>query len=347
MRGHLWQYLLAAFLISAPVFQNCSSSKVVNGSNQEATSNSLGGVPYDGKLYVMRGEICVDGSTIRSAIKLKSGRAELVRDNCTNLSPMEIPSQDLVIVSETQITYKSQSYAYEPSLLKLAPASSWDYQLVTPLKSRSVQILDIDMFDNSTSTIAALKAEGKVAICYISVGSWEDYRPDAGLFDSADIGNVLGGGSPDRWLNIRSGKVRQLMLARLDMAKTKGCDGVDLDNVDAFSSNSGFSITASSQIEYNRYLANAAHDRGLIVALNNVGDLVPDLVHDFDFVVAQQCYQSGECDKYNPFLAAGKAVLNVEYTGYSQTQCNQALSSGVSLVFLSRQLDGSTYRSCD
>lgn len=68
-----------------------------------------------------------------------------------------------------------------------------------------------------------------------------------------------------------------------------------LDNVDTFASNSGFPLTTQTQIEYNCYHANASHDRGLLVELNNVVALVNDLINHFGFVVAKHCFENGEC----------------------------------------------------
>jgi hypothetical protein len=42
---------------------------------------------------------------------------------------------------------------------------------------------DIDLFDAPQSTIDSLHAAGKIVICYFSAGSFEDWRPDADLFE--------------------------------------------------------------------------------------------------------------------------------------------------------------------
>ena len=46
------------------------------------------------------------------------------------------------------------------------------------------------------------------------------------------------------------------MRKRMDMAKNKGCDGIEPDNVDAYSNhNTGFHFTAADQLAYNKWLA--------------------------------------------------------------------------------------------
>ncbi len=45
------------------------------------------------------------------------------------------------------------------------------------------------------------------------------------------------------------------MAARLDLAVSKGCDGVEPDNVDAYSNSNGLGLTASDQISFNTFIA--------------------------------------------------------------------------------------------
>ena len=41
---------------------------------------------------------------------------------------------------------------------------------------------DVDLFDTPVSVVASLHARGRKVICYMSAGSWEDFRPDATRF---------------------------------------------------------------------------------------------------------------------------------------------------------------------
>jgi hypothetical protein len=185
---------------------------------------------------------------------------------------------------------------------------------------------DIDLFDNSTSTISGLQARGIKVVCYVDVGSWEPGRPDASQFPSSVIGAVMDGWPDEKWLDIRSSVVRDLIAKRFDVAAQKGCDGVEPDNVDGYTNNTGFPLTAADQLSYNKFLASAAHARGLSVALKNDPDQVQDLVNDFDFELDEQCFQYSECNSLLPFIQAGKAVFEVEYGAASKasTVCPQA-----------------------
>lgn len=98
----------------------------------------------------------------------------------------------------------------------------------------NVSIFDIDLFDTPTETITQLHKLGKKVICYFSAGSYEDWRPDAKNFTDADKGKQLDGWPGEKWLNIGNSNVRAIMKKRIELAKSKGCDGVDPDNVDGY-----------------------------------------------------------------------------------------------------------------
>lgn len=71
-------------------------------------------------------------------------------------------------------------------------------------------------------------------LCYFSAGSYENWRPDAAQFTQSDLGLDLDGWAGEKWLNTNSENVRRIMKDRIDLAKEKGCDGVDPDNVDGY-----------------------------------------------------------------------------------------------------------------
>lgn len=100
-----------------------------------------------------------------------------------------------------------------------------------------VDIYDLDLYDNDAETFAALHERGKKVICYFSAGSWEDWRDDADDFDDADLGLVLDGWPGEKWINVSSPAVRDIMAGRIALAAEKGCDAIDPDNVDGYVSN--------------------------------------------------------------------------------------------------------------
>ncbi|MFA6435306.1 MAG: endo alpha-1,4 polygalactosaminidase, partial [Elusimicrobiales bacterium] len=206
---------------------------------------------------------------------------------------------------------------------KPAPMTTWQWQLTgLPIdQSFEVQAYDIDLFDNAASTIASLHSRGRVVICYFSAGSYENWRPDQAGFPAAVKGNS-NGWAGENWLDIRNLAVLgPLMKARLDLAVQKGCDAIEPDNVDGYANNTGFPLTAADQLAYNRFLAVEAHNRGLSIGLKNDLDQVPQLVNDFDWALNEQCNQYKECETLVPFITAGKAVFNTEYSGAPSAFC--------------------------
>ena len=190
---------------------------------------------------------------------------------------------------------------------------------------------DIDLFDTPQAVIDRLHASGHVVICYFSAGSLEEWRPDAGRFPSSVVGKPLDGWPGERWLDIqRIDLLAPIMEARLDLAVRKRCDGVEPDNMDAYQNDSGFSINTQEQLAYNRFIARQAHARSLSVGLKNDLDQISELLDDFDWALNEECFQYGECDRLGLFVAAGKAVFGVEYTGNTAEFCPRANAMGFS-----------------
>lgn len=214
--------------------------------------------------------------------------------------------------------------------------------------SLDVDVYDIDLFDSSEELIAALQARGADVICYFSAGSYENWRDDADEFPTAVLGNNLDGWLGEKWLDISNTALQSIMIARLDLAVDKGCDGVDPDNVDGYSNNTGFTLTAADQLAYNRWLADQAHARGLTIGLKNDLDQITDLVADFDFAVNEECFAYDECDFLSSFVLADKPVLHIEYGSEfyypgpeRDALCAQSAELGLQTLIMPDNLDGS------
>ncbi|HWL65701.1 MAG TPA: endo alpha-1,4 polygalactosaminidase, partial [Actinomycetota bacterium] len=129
----------------------------------------------------------------------------------------------------------------------------------------------------------------------------------------------------ERWLDVgRLDLLQPIMGARLDICVEKGFDAVDVDNVDGYTQDSGFDISWDEQIAYNRWLAQAAEDRGLAAGLKNDLDQVSELVGDYEFSVNEQCFLYRECKLLKPFIDANKPVLNIEYELERRRFCPRA-----------------------
>ncbi|MGP3930500.1 endo alpha-1,4 polygalactosaminidase [Nonomuraea sp. KM88] len=218
--------------------------------------------------------------------------------------------------------------------------TSWQWQLSSlPAKPYpNVQMFDIDGFDAAEdgTIVASLKAgrPDRGLVCYISAGTFEDWRPDAGRFPEEVLGSPLEEWEGERWLDIRAytGTLGEIMKTRLDMCKAAGFDAVEPDNVDAYSNDSGFPLRAADQLAYNAWFANEAHKRGLSVALKNDVAQIPRLLPYFDFAVNEECWQYTECTTaqnggdhgYDQFVKAGKAVFQVEYNLAPAAFCSRS-----------------------
>lgn len=206
------------------------------------------------------------------------------------------------------------------------PGTSWQWQLSGDVDtSFNVEMYDIDLFDVPQSAIDELRDDGRIVICYFSAGSWEGWRDDADIFPAEIVGMELEDWPDERWLDIRQiDMLAPIMEARLDFAVAKGCDGVEPDNVDGYANESGFLLTYQDQLEYNIWLAGAAHARGLSIGLKNDLDQIQDLAPYFDWALNEECFYHDECDLLLPFVHSGKAVFGVEYELNSDEFCPQA-----------------------
>lgn len=214
------------------------------------------------------------------------------------------------------------------------PGQSWQWVLSTSptaaqIASGGVRAWDLDGDDTPAATVAAVHAARAGAVCYLSAGSWESWRPDAESFPAPVKGRGLDGWAGERWLDIRQGSVLQpLMRARMETCRAKGFDAVEPDNVDGWSNATGFPLSAADQLAYNRMLANTAHALGLRVALKNDVDQVVALEPAFDFALNEECYAYSECGAYAAFRSRGKAVWVVEYASAVSSFCPQARAAG-------------------
>jgi hypothetical protein len=206
-----------------------------------------------------------------------------------------------------------------------APDTTWQWQLTTPVdQSVSAKVYDIDLFDNSSSVVAALHRHGHKVICYLDAGTYEDFRPDSASFPSSVLGKP-NGWPGERWLDIRRlSLLAPIMRERFLLCKHKHFDGAEADNVDGYANDSGFPLTASEQLTYNKWLSRTAHALGLSIALKNDLGQARQLEPYFDYALDEQCFQYSECSLLRPFVVAHKAVFEVEYNLSPSRFCRQA-----------------------
>ncbi len=225
---------------------------------------------------------------------------------------------------------------------------TWYLQLQGTINnSEPVAAYDIDGFEISAGEVAALHAQGKHAICYVDVGTWEPGRADQSQFPAAALGSGVEGWPGERWLDIRQlGVLEPIMSARFAMCKTKGFDAVDPDNMDGYGNSTGFPITAAQQLTYDEWVASEVHSLGMAVFQKNDGEQTKELQPYFDGAVDEQCNQYKECSNFGPYLAAGKPVLNLEYSLSTSSFCPADNAAGIMGARFSLELNGTTFEPC-
>ncbi len=192
--------------------------------------------------------------------------------------------------------------------------TTWQWQIGggTFDATTAVQVFDID-WEQPASAVQSLHTAGKKVICYVSVGSWEDWRPDAADFPTAVIGKDYPGWPGEKFVDIRADALRSIMGKRLDSCKAKGFDAVEPDNMDVFEASSGFPLTRADGVNYALWLAGQSHARGMAIVQKNASSIVSDIHASYDGALTEDCYAGGWCGDMQPYLDADRPVFACEY----------------------------------
>jgi hypothetical protein len=225
---------------------------------------------------------------------------------------------------------------------------TWYWQLQgTISNSQPATVYDVDGFDTGGAEVARLHALGKHVICYIDAGTWEKWRPDAGKFPRSVLGKP-NGWPGERWLDVRRLSVLEpIMAARFQICARKKFDALEPDNIDAFENDTGFHITAADQLRYDEWIASEAHSLDLAVFEKNDPEQARRLEPYFDGVLDEQCNQYQECSSFEPYLRAGKPVLNAEYrSALYPGFCAADKRAGIMVALYNLALNGRTFKPC-
>eukprot|EP00122_Pirum_gemmata_P019741 Pgem_evm1s18471 len=193
-----------------------------------------------------------------------------------------------------------------------------------------MKMIDVDMFDTTNETIAKLKANNHIVVCYISAGTVEDWRSDVkanpDAWEAIEAKSV-DGWEGETWIDItKLDDIIPLMTKRWEMAKAKGCDAIEADNVDCYQNKCVSGYTEDElkpyQLAYNKWQSELSHNMSMSIGLKNTLDLVNDLVDYYDFAINEECIYYTECEKLEPFVKADKAIFNAEYSGSETSICD-------------------------
>ncbi len=250
----------------------------------------------------------------------------------------------LLLMATTAAPASAERWQPQPT------TAPWQWQLQGEIDfGVDAPVYDIDGFESSRADVRALQRRGRKVVCYLDVGSWETYRPDAGRFPRSAIGRKYDGFPDERWLDVSRFELFAAPLkARIAMCARKGFDAVEPDNLAGWEpeNKTGFAITRADQLRFNRWIARQVHRRGMAVALKNDGRQARQLVSSFDFAIVEECFQYDECGFYVPFVEQGKAVFVAEYELEPSEFCNRAKDLGFSAIGKSYDLFARPWRPC-
>ena len=148
---------------------------------------------------------------------------------------------------------------------------------------------------------------------------------------------------------------------RFAWCKLEGHDAVEPDDLDGYTNASqtgaaggGWGLTQAQAAGFERWIAYQTHADGLAVFQKN--DSANASVNEpmYDGVITEECNYyddpcSGSGGDWDAFLAAGKPVLNAEYTSDGETTakfCQADETAGITGALFDVALDGKTYQPC-
>ena len=221
--------------------------------------------------------------------------------------------------------------------------TTWQIQLNGTLDTTvDAKLYLVDFEDVGAATMAELHSAGRAVACYISAGTFETWRSDAASFPAAAIGNPLASYPQESWLDVRDSTVRTLMIARVDRARTQGCDAIDLANLSSSGQDTGFAaLSGTDYLTYGQTMARAVSARGMSVGLDGAEDLLGDILPEFDWGLATDCFATDGCQAWSPMLAVNKPVLLVEFGDATTAQavCAPATRAGFDALIKNSALD--------
>lgn len=208
-----------------------------------------------------------------------------------------------IVIRTTQTPAPSPTLtSTTPTTFTLKGVKKWVYQLQGYENDKLDQItrnaFDLAVFDlaRDASTgyftrteLSALKASGKIALAYFTIGSIEDYRPELAKVETEMPDIILGrvdGWPQERYVKYWDARWWPIVKGRVDQAIAAGYDGVYLDLIFAYEdippAQVGFTRAelARKMVELIAKIADYARGRQagfLIVPQNN-----PELYTDYD-----------------------------------------------------------------
>ncbi|KAH6615785.1 glycoside hydrolase superfamily [Chaetomium sp. MPI-SDFR-AT-0129] len=218
-----------------------------------------------------------------------------------------------------------------------------------PVNPTDAVVWDLDLYHvaRTPEIVDHLKSNNPdtLLICYFNAGLAQVSDCDYAKWEASGLlGNIYDPSEPEfsdeRWVNIKNQTARDWMKARITLASTLGCDGVDPDNIDGYvrdedpdtpaNEGTGWSLAESDYVSFVTELAAHAHSlttaRGhsLLIGQKNAPGLVDQLSDILDFAVLEDCKSLNDaedtpfCKDFQAYItsstpAGGKPVFSIEY----------------------------------
>ncbi|WP_425148116.1 endo alpha-1,4 polygalactosaminidase [Deinococcus sp.] len=231
--------------------------------------------------------------------------------------------------------------------LQLGAGSDADVSVPTDAK-----IIDLDGFTISAAKVSQLKAQGLYVACYLDVGSYESYRPDAKSYPDYLKLQTDPQWPDESFLDVTdvfkpNSVLAAILNKRFQMCKDKGFDAIDPDNLQNDDNVSGGRITHQQQLDFNGWVADQAHAHGLAVFQKNGPDKILQtdrtgkmMVEKFDAILNEQCQEYSECAPLAEYTKRGKLALEIEYKAGLTLNCTTFSSLGVNAIKRDLNLSG-------
>ncbi len=214
------------------------------------------------------------------------------------------------------------------------PTLTWQIQLTGTFDDTvSASVYDLDPYATPAQTIDDLRAHDTHVMCHVDIGVADPTLPDAARLTGPILGASATSRASDRyrpagsptagtaatagwWLDIREwSRIEPVLADRLKLCVDKGFDGVDADGGYGYVNTTGFALTPSVQVAYDKRVVALAHRLGLAIGVRSTPSLAGALERYVDFAVASGCFEAGACLPYFDYVRQGKAVFVVETAG--------------------------------
>ncbi len=218
------------------------------------------------------------------------------------------------------------------------PGARFDIQLQAPMAfGAPLEAIELDPDEVNAAEVADLNRRGVYTICYVSVGTAEEWRADFDQFPPEVLGREYDDWPGEFFLDARrTDLLLPLMVARFQRCRAMGFDAIEADNIDLPGQASGFPLSRRDVVAYVSKLAQSAHAMGLGLGQKNFPEAITALSPLLDFAVVESCFAQGWCNAEAPYIARGKPVFAIEYAVPAAKQpglCAEAARQKISLVF--------------